>query len=348
MGSVKDLEILEKPRENELGIGRFIFSDRYSIFDWGKMPDEIKDKGSALCLMGAYFFERAEEQGIKSHYRGLVEKGKIKKLDELENPTNVMEIYLVRVIKPNFKDGKYDYSIFTPNLKNFLIPLEMIYRNSLPNGSSVFRRLEREEITYQDLGLDHYPEPGEILENPIFDVSTKLEESDRYISWKEAQKIAGLNDEEIHEIKEFLSSANNLITEIVGKAGLTNEDGKIELAYDPNKNLIVVDVAGTPDECRFMYEGIPVSKEVARQYYKNTEWHGNVVEAKDLAKKQKTKDWKKLCKSQPEKLPSELKRIIENIYTSIANEILGKKFFDSPKFKEVIKEFKDWEFQYYN
>ncbi|GAG55731.1 unnamed protein product, partial [marine sediment metagenome] len=40
-GSVKDLEILSRPEDNKMGIGRFHFSDRYSVFDWGEMPDHL-------------------------------------------------------------------------------------------------------------------------------------------------------------------------------------------------------------------------------------------------------------------------------------------------------------------
>jgi phosphoribosylaminoimidazole-succinocarboxamide synthase len=34
----------------------FQFTDAYSVFDWGKMPDQITNKGKALTLMGAYIF----------------------------------------------------------------------------------------------------------------------------------------------------------------------------------------------------------------------------------------------------------------------------------------------------
>ena len=57
MGSVKDLKVIEKPTPDKMGVGRFHFSDRYSVFDWGEMPDHIDGKGAALCLMGAYSFE---------------------------------------------------------------------------------------------------------------------------------------------------------------------------------------------------------------------------------------------------------------------------------------------------
>jgi phosphoribosylaminoimidazole-succinocarboxamide synthase len=252
-----------------------------------------------------------------------------------------MEISLVRVIRPIFDKGGYDYSMFTPNLTNFLIPLEIIYRNGLPEGSSVFKRL-REGLKLEDLGLEHYPEPGEHLEKPIFDVSTKLEERDRYITWTEAQQIAGLSDREVVEIKEKLLQVNNLITKIAEKANLENEDGKIELAFDPNRKLMVVDVVGTLDECRFTYKGVHVSKEIARQFYKKTEWYKDVEEAKREANTSGIKEWKGLCKSQPPRLDPDLERIICNMYMAAANECSGLNLFDAPKLENVIKEYKNF------
>ncbi|MHA1403004.1 MAG: phosphoribosylaminoimidazolesuccinocarboxamide synthase [Candidatus Helarchaeota archaeon] len=343
MGSVKDLQVLKKTTEKELGIGRFVFSNRYSVFDWGEMPDHIQNKGASLCLMGAYFFEKAEKQGIRTHYRGLVTKdGKVSRLDEIEEPTNVMEVSLVRVIKPKFENKKYDYSRYKPDLSNFLIPLEIIYRNGLPKGSSVFRRLKNGDLTLEELGLDHFPEPGERLSSPIFDVSTKLEESDRYVSWKEAQEISGLTDSEVDNIKKTLRSVNSLITEAVKKVSLVNEDGKIELAYDPNRKLMLVDVLGTLDECRFTYEGISVSKEIARQFYRKTNWYEDLMNAKKEASVQKIKEWKELCKIQPSKLPAELKKIFEDIYMSTANAVMDKELFECPKLENVVKKYKDF------
>ena len=39
-----------------------------------------------------------------------------------------------------------------PKLKNCLIPLEIIYRNGLPEGSSVLRRLAQGSITLPGFG----------------------------------------------------------------------------------------------------------------------------------------------------------------------------------------------------
>lgn len=35
----------------------FQYTDNYSVFDWGRMPDALSGKGKALALMAAYFFE---------------------------------------------------------------------------------------------------------------------------------------------------------------------------------------------------------------------------------------------------------------------------------------------------
>lgn len=45
--------------ESAAGAGKlwFEFTDDYSVFDWGKMPDTIDQKGRALTVMGAWFFD---------------------------------------------------------------------------------------------------------------------------------------------------------------------------------------------------------------------------------------------------------------------------------------------------
>jgi phosphoribosylaminoimidazole-succinocarboxamide synthase len=347
LGSVKDLQVIKPATRDAMGLGRFDFSDRFSVFDWGEMPDHIDGKGAALAVMGAYCFEQLERVGVRTHYRGLVdESGKAVRVGELKDPSNVMEVALVNVYRPTIttEGGKIarDYSIYTPDLKNCLIPLEIIYRNGLPEGSSVFKRLAQGKVTLQDLGLDHQPQPGETLEKPIFDVSTKLEETDRYITWTEAQQISGLNNAELADVKTVLLKADDIITQAAKNADLKNEDGKIELAFDADRKLMVVDVVGTLDECRFTFGGVHVSKEVARQYYKKTSWYLDLEEAKRQAEAEGIKDWKALCKSQPPKLDPTLKRVISEMYMSVANEMTGLGLFDSPRLSDVINEYRKY------
>ncbi len=347
MGSVKDLQVIQQSTPAAMGIGRFRFSDRYSVFDWGEMPDHIGGKGAALCLMGAYCFEQLEKLGVKTHYRGLVNRaGKAVKVAELKEPSSIMEVALVNVYKPKTSvvNGKivHDYSQYTSSLKNCLIPLEVIYRNGLPEGSSVFKRLDQGKVTLQELGLDHQPQPGETLAKPIFDVSTKLEETDRYLTWAEATEISGLTDRELTNVKEMLLKADEIISKAASNASLKNEDGKIELAFDDQRRLMLVDVLGTLDECRFTFEGMHVSKEVARQFYKKTAWYNDLEQAKRDAEATGVRDWKSLCKLQPPKLDPKLKTIISQMYMAVANEMTDKKLFNAPKLVDVIGDYRSF------
>lgn len=345
MGSVKDLEVIKKPKKNEKGIGRFHFSDRYSVFDWGEMPDHIKNKGAALCIMGAYFFEKIEEKNIGTHYRGLISKEKnLIDLKNLKKPTSTMEIDLLRVFEPQYVVGQYDYSKYEELLEkqegNFLIPLEIIYRNGLPQGSSVFRRLNSGDMSLNDFGLGKKPKPGKKLDHPIFDVSTKLEKKDRYIKWNEAKEIASLTDEEIEKIKGTLKIVNETISKEVKKINLKNEDGKIELGFDEERKIIVVDVFGTLDECRFTYEGTQISKEIARKYYKKTDWYQEVKEAQEEAKEKGVKNWKDLCDKEPPKMDEEVKKTLSQLYMSTANSLIDHNLFETPPLEKVVKKYR--------
>lgn len=57
-GSVKNLRAKVRPTSTRPGIYLFEFTDDFSIFDYGKMPDKIPGKGATAAVGSAYFFER--------------------------------------------------------------------------------------------------------------------------------------------------------------------------------------------------------------------------------------------------------------------------------------------------
>jgi phosphoribosylaminoimidazole-succinocarboxamide synthase len=101
---------------------------------------------------------------------------------------------------------------------------------------------------------------------------------------------------------------------------------------------MVVDVVGTLDECRFTYEGLHVSKEIARIYYRRTEWAKEV----ETAKKKGVKDWKGLVKTEPPKLDPKLKTIVSQMYMAAANQLTRKTMFRVPKLADVVKEYEKY------
>ncbi len=326
MGSVKDLKTIREATSENAGEGLFNFSDRYSVFDWGEMPDTIPHKGAAIAILGAYFFEKLEKYGVSTHYKGLFEDSIPKKLSKIKKPSKFMLVDLYRVIKPVLNNDEYDYGAFQILTSNFLIPLEIIYRNSLPEGSSVFKRLNNGEITIYDLGLSKEPQPDSTLIAPIIDFSTKLEVTDKYLSKREAQFIADLDKNEVEQLCDMVFEINDIITSEYRKIGLTNLDGKIETAFNKKRELVVVDVFGTLDECRFELNGVQLSKEVARLYYRKSAWYFETERAKEFDRL----NWKKECNLAPEPLPKEFKELISFMYCQVTNEITEKKWFDVP------------------
>lgn len=338
MGSVKDVVISRNPSNNVMGLGKFDFSDRYSVFDWGEMPDHIKGKGSSLCMMSAYFFEQMRVHGINTHYLGL---GNGAMTYDLSVPVNVMDVRLARVLKPTAHetDGnvKYDYGIFAAQRGNFVIPLEVIYRNVLPPKSSVFKRLKKGLLTLQDIGIDHDPQHGERLSPPMIDASTKYERFDRYPGWKELSGLAALTPAEEALVRQWTQRGNTVITEGVQRSNLDNLDGKFEYAFDSDRKLMVVDTMGTLDECRFTYSGVDVSKQIPRDWYQfaQPDWVAQIEIAKDSG----VENWKSLVDIQPEPMPRRLVEVLEHVYGSVANAVLDSRLFDAPPLPDVVAEY---------
>ncbi len=59
VGSVKNLRRRKPATAKSPGILWFEYTDDYSVFDYGKMPDRIPDKGAAAAMMTAVLFEQA-------------------------------------------------------------------------------------------------------------------------------------------------------------------------------------------------------------------------------------------------------------------------------------------------
>jgi phosphoribosylaminoimidazole-succinocarboxamide synthase len=360
MGSVKDLLVIEQACENRPGLGNFVFSDRYSVFDWGEMPDHIPDKGKALAVMAAYHFEELERQGIRTHYQGLVSRdGRLLRFGDLKEGSGgaeTMQVSLARVYHPVARefcrDGQvltsYDYSFFTANrgrINNYLVGLEIIFRNGLPLGSSVFERLEQARgsaaskeaavaavaAILKELGLKEPPQPGQMLPRPVMSFTTKLEPGDRPLGLNEAWRISGLGRRDFGELKRIALRANQVVTDLARRGGFEHFDGKIEAVWD--NGLAVCDVLGTFDENRFAFQGQQISKEVLRQWYKRHQ--PEFVSACDSWKKTGV-GWQQRCDIKPRKLPRALVTLAGQMYTAGCNRYTGRRIFAAPEVEEVL------------
>jgi phosphoribosylaminoimidazole-succinocarboxamide synthase len=345
MTSVKDFRVDEEPSDGELGRGAFVFTDDYSVFDWGKMPDQIPRKGASLCTMGAYNFEVLDQNHIPTHYEGVAVDGDavgsdrdrvtVDLADALTAGAQPREMAISLTQVPDLPEsgGEYDYDAYHAAAgENYLIPLEIVFRNTVPVGSSLRKRSDP-----ADHGLDRseWPDEPVDLPKPVVEFSTKYEEQDRYLDREAADRIAGTAD--IDRLEELALSVNHVLNQQADDAGFVHEDGKIECLYYRGE-IHVADVVGTFDENRFSYGGQEVSKEVVRQYHKRTqpEWVEAVSEAKAEADERGVADWKGLCSRTPDPLDEDVIEAASDLYCAGTNAYVGHEVFDAPDVSEAV------------
>ncbi|MFT4958697.1 MAG: phosphoribosylaminoimidazole-succinocarboxamide synthase, partial [Halobacteriales archaeon] len=222
--------------------------------------------------------------------------------------------------------------------RNYLIPLEVVFRNHVPVGSSLRRR-----TAPADHGLDvaEWPAEGVALEEPIVEFSTKYEESDRYLDRAEANRIAGRAS--LDDLEGVARRVNRAITDRAEAVGMTHLDGKIECLYFDGE-IRVADVAGTFDENRFRDDGTQISKEVLRQYHKRTQpaWVDAVEAAKTTAKERDVANWKSLCDRTPDPLSDSVIRTAADLYRSGTNRYIGRRVFpEAPSLGDAVTAVRD-------
>jgi phosphoribosylaminoimidazole-succinocarboxamide synthase len=294
-GSVKDIY---RVNEQEL---IFDFSDRYSIFDWGEMPDAIPNKGKALAEMGGKFLAHLSRQGFSTHFLGMGEMPGMMRVKSVDVP----------------RDG---ISIYKTSPKNILIPLEIIFRFGVPKGSSLLRRY-KSEADWVAAGFDRAYGEGEIFSEIKIDYTTKLEAQDRVLAEPEAKTMAGMTNEEWADLKNKTFRIATELKIVFEKTGAILWDGKFEFAFDENRKIILVDSIGL-DELRLTFDGAPLSKELLRQHYLGSSWYAALNRAKELH----PKDFKEYCQKslneKPKPLPASVVSAISTLYQTVAELVL--------------------------
>ena len=377
----------------------FDFSDHYSLFDWGKMPDELPFKGNSLAFMSLAIYDYLQDSkswdlldklpkhfeskplihscldwlsknGLKTHLKGAWNnKGPIdlkdkKEWDRLEVKDPLyLDFNPFKVQKPNWNDDLsfWDYSGFeNPKLKG-MIPLEVVFRFGLPEGSSFRKRLKNKpylEELFQSFQEPYFQEfkddlhqglyDNKLWDFPIIEFSTKWEPEDRFISYQEAQKISGLSDGEWATFIEWNRLVAIQLRSFFQKMNLVLWDGKCEWGMNDEegpfigqRSFVLIDSLG-PDELRLTYEGAPLSKENLRVFYRKTKWANYVSVAKEESRSKGVKDWKDYfykskfpVSPEPPPLAEEQKILFSMIYQSLSN-IICEKVYKKKPFPEAM------------
>jgi phosphoribosylaminoimidazole-succinocarboxamide synthase len=311
-GSVKNLY-----QDPDPAIVWFEYTDDYSVFDWGKMPDPIAGKGEALARLGEYFF-RELENPRRWEALGLAALPEIAphlpiRHHFLERQGARLKMLRVDVPRPRpVSIGGalvYDYSY--PMTARQLLPLEVIFRFGVPKGSNLLTR------------KDWYPFPiheGAEFADPLIEFSTKLESKDRMLGYQEAALILKGQADLLAQVHAKTRAVALFLKALFAARGLKLWDGKLEWAILDGQ-VCLVDSIG-PDELRVSQGAAVMSKQFLRDHYLGTPWEQALVHAKDMAKARGSADWKTIVKQElkqrPAPLPAPYLAAARALYTDFA------------------------------
>lgn len=322
----------------------FHFSDRYSIFDWGEMPDLLPGKGEALAMMGDLFFKFLEKsenwiswnipesypkfwrdslttsrvwsnlrkKGVNHHSFGLVDANGMACAPGTRSHLLAVKALQRLPVSSSLVNGKvhWDYSAYASKPARSLVPLEVVFRFGAPEGSSFLQRLEKIPNYAQSFGFTETPRAGDWFSFPIVEFFTKLEPSDRFLTREEAKEVAGLSQEELDSLVALTLLTALRLKDLFGSMGLELWDGKFEFSFLPgegsHRDFMLVDSIG-PDELRLIGAGgVHFSKEFLRRVYRGSEWYEGLERAKKMSKERGEKDWKKICVQELKLQPEKL------------------------------------------
>jgi len=303
--STKNLEIVEPATATREGVAIFEYTDNFTVFHYGRMPDPIPGKGEATCRMAAFNFTMLEAAGVQTHFRRFIAPNRI-------------EFDLARAPDPDPSAEP-----LTPAAGNYLIPVQVLFRNELPQGSSVHRRLATGALTLAELGLRDTPAVGETLAHPILEYATTRDDVNRFISAPEAQRLAGLSDEQFQTMRDTTVQVNDILTGHAREVELNHSDGKAEFVVSGDGDIVVADSPGTPDESRLMFNGVHCGKQVLRNWYVDNGLE--VPVSRLIAEGVPRSQW-----LEPAPLPPEFLPVMSDLYRSLSETWTGERIWNAP------------------
>jgi phosphoribosylaminoimidazole-succinocarboxamide synthase len=294
-GKVKEVYAIS-PTELE-----FRFTNDISVFD-KHIPSEIPHKGETLNRTAAFWFEICRRHNIPNHFL------------RLSGPTS-MRVKRVQVVPQPRTLG--------PHPKNYLIPLELIVRYYV--AGSMWDRVRSGAMAPEALGFPSgkHIQFADRLPEPHFEVTTKLEPTDRLLTFDEALELSAMDRRQLDELKETILRIDEAMQREITPRGLVHVDGKKEFGIDADGALMVVDTFGTADEDRFWDRDafergrqVDFSKEFVRQHYRSSGYYDRLTTAR------------KAGTPEPEipALPPLLVDEVSRLYTTVYQRLTGQPF----------------------
>lgn len=310
-GSVFDVGSIFEIKENDLNRAVFrhaLYSLLGKASTWQKVKQRLESDSSIDAAWKKELLQGPLETmlsgGGLTHHVGMVDAktGAVVTAGMPENPSCFNVVRRFPVMKPPQRPflgaHVYDYEQFYLS-STYVVPLEYIVRFGITGGSSILRKHaalnDAAKRAYeQELGLTQPMEAWQMLNHPIYDLTSKYEPEDRNVSRQEALLMSGLATQGFLDTVKMALLGAYVVRGILDDIGLTLWDMKWEFAVDDDDCFFVdtVDTDSFRATSTLEHEGrkliLHYNKQAMRDYYKivHADWYAGVNDAKKEAAKQ--------------------------------------------------------------
>ncbi len=238
------------------------------------------------------------ESGALTHHLGMLdaESGDISSSGMPANPSCYNVVRRFPVMKPPQRNVMgnfvFDYAQFHQSA-TYVVPLEYIVRFGVTSGSSILRKYEalseKERRAFeQELGLSGPMQAWQMLDRPIYDLTSKYEPEDRAVTKQEALLMSGLSTQAFTGTIKMALLGAWAVRDLLDEIGLQLWDLKWEFAVDGDDLLFVdtIDADSFRATSTVPVDGrsliIHYNKQAMRDYYRlvTADWYAGVNAAK--------------------------------------------------------------------
>lgn len=292
----------------------FEFSDRFSVFDWGDMPDDLHGKAVATTFINWFFFDllgRPESWQDAAPFGALAGHPLREKL-----ALNGLAHHMIGLAGGDLKPLSLDREILSPSK-------HMLTRAINPFGmeSKVAGDAEMLPFDVRFLFVDDAPQPS-IQYLSCSDKSRLTADA--------AAKLGKLSTDDMATLETLAALTALRLRSVLKGVGVRLAAGKLSFAYGETpmgRQFILADSIG-PDELDLQIDGLRLSQDFLCNSYRATSWLSAVEKAKALAAEREEADWKRICteelKAHPPLLSPITKEKAVMIYKGLARALCEK------------------------
>jgi len=291
------------------------------------------------------------EHGVPTHYQGLVgADGQAVALGEAAESTTpvYLEVLAAKDVRPEpykiLGQKVFHYAPTFEAAPTKLIPLTVTYQFGAAPEQADSCRLEIDSKYLSALDIKKVPAAGERLERPILQFFAGFEPFCRRLSVQEALLVSGLTAGQFEELVELSYAIALGLFVVMAQRDLELWQGNLQFARGP-EGLMLVDCP-EPDEMILLSEGSRLSLDFVSRFYQGSKWQAAMQEAQKKAEVLGRPDWQDICSSKlkavPDPLPEPMKAVCDQLYGTLANQIVGRDLFgEQPSLHDLSRSIKE-------